>query len=136
MHIKICMDSIYQDNLSRYKELKLIKDDNRGLLNDYSQKMIYSISRLQDKSSKIVESNIQHKSKVLSSSNLTVTSDTSPFITNCSTPSENNKITPKKGSIFLLGVYNTHRIVTSNETCLTVAIADLIISEGLSFNLA
>ena len=35
-----------------------------------------------------------------------------------------------------MGDNNTQKMMTSNETCLTFAIADLIISEGLSFNLA
>ena len=65
MHIKIFTASIDQDYLSRYKELQKIKAANKGLLNDYSQKMISSISRLQDKSSEVVESNIQRKSRGL-----------------------------------------------------------------------
>ena len=51
MHIKRCTDSIDQAHISRYKELQKIKDAKKGLLNDYSQKMIFSISRLQDNSS-------------------------------------------------------------------------------------
>ena len=35
-----------------------------------------------------------------------------------------------------MGNHNTHKMMTFNETHLTVAIADLIISEGLSFNIA
>ena len=35
-----------------------------------------------------------------------------------------------------MGENNTKKMMTSNETRLTVAIADLIISEGLSFNLS
>ena len=35
-----------------------------------------------------------------------------------------------------MGDNNTQKMMTSNETQLTVAIADLIISEGLSFNLS
>ena len=35
-----------------------------------------------------------------------------------------------------MGDNNTQKIMTSNETLLTVAISDLIISEGLSFNLS
>ena len=50
MHIKRCTDSIYQAYLSRYKELQQIKYAKKGLLNDYSQKMISSIPLLQDKS--------------------------------------------------------------------------------------
>ena len=35
-----------------------------------------------------------------------------------------------------MGYNNTQNMMTCNETRLTVAIADLIISEGLSFNLS
>ena len=35
-----------------------------------------------------------------------------------------------------MGDHNTHKMMIYNQTCLTVAIADLIISEGLSFNLS
>ena len=35
-----------------------------------------------------------------------------------------------------MGDNNTQKMMTSNETRLTVAISDLIISEGLSFNLS
>ena len=38
--------------------------------------------------------------------------------------------------MFFTGYNNTQKMMTSNETLLTVAIADLIISEGLSFNLS
>ena len=58
MHIKRCTASIYQSHISRYKELQQIKSAKKGLLNDYSQKMISSISGLQEKSSEVVESNI------------------------------------------------------------------------------
>ena len=63
MHIKRCTASIYQDYLSRYKELQKVKASKKGLLNDYSQKRISSISRLQDKSSEVVESSIQRNSR-------------------------------------------------------------------------
>ena len=44
--IKIFKASIDQAYLSRYRELQKIKSAKKGLLNDYSQKMISSISRL------------------------------------------------------------------------------------------
>ena len=74
MHIKKCTASIDQAYLSIYKELQQIKASKKGLLNDYSQKMISSISRLQDKSSEVVDSNIQRDSRGISSSNITATS--------------------------------------------------------------
>ena len=49
MHIKRCTASIDQAYLSRYKELQQIKAAKKVLLNDYSQKMISSVSCLQDK---------------------------------------------------------------------------------------
>ena len=44
MHINRYTTSIDQDYLSRYNELQKIKASKTGLLNDYSQKMISSIS--------------------------------------------------------------------------------------------
>ena len=55
MHIKRFTASIDQAYLSKYKDLQKIKAAKKGLLNDYSQNMISSISRLQDKSSEVVE---------------------------------------------------------------------------------
>ena len=75
MHIKRCTASIDQDHISRYKELQQIKAAKKGLLNDYSQKMISSISRLQDKSLEVVESNIQLNSRGLFLSNTTAIYD-------------------------------------------------------------
>ena len=42
----------------------------------------------------------------------------------------------KKCSFFFMGDNNTQKMMTSNEIYLTVAIADLVISQGLSFNLS
>ena len=47
-----------------------------------------------------------------------------------------NQTPPQRGSMFFMGDNNTQKMTTSNENLLTVAIADLIISEGLSFNLS
>ena len=94
MHIKRYISSIDQYHLSIYKELQKNKSAKKDLLNDYLQNMISSISRLQDKSSEFVESNIQRNSRGMSSSNITATSDTSSFSTSCSTSPEKNKIAP------------------------------------------
>ena len=77
MHIKGWTDSIDQSHISRYKELQQIKAAKKGLLNYYSQKMISSISRLQEKSSEVVESNIQRNSRGLFLSNTTAIYDSS-----------------------------------------------------------
>ena len=67
MHIKRCRALTNQAHLSRYKDLQLIKYSKKSLLNDYSHKMISSISCLQDKSSEVVESNIEHNSSGMTS---------------------------------------------------------------------
>ena len=128
--------SIYQARILRYKELQQIKSAKKGLLNDYIQKTIYSISRLQDKSSEVVESNIQHNSRGLFLSNTTAIYDSSSISKRFSQSPENNQTSSQRGSIFFIGDKNTQKMMTSNETRLTVAISDLVISEGLSFNLS
>ena len=77
--------SIDQYYISRYKDLHQIKSSKKGLINDYLKKKISSISRVQDKSSKVVEKNIWLKSRGMSSSNIYATSDKSYFITSCIT---------------------------------------------------
>ena len=136
MHIKIWTASIDEAYLSRYKELHKIKAAKKGLLKNYLQKMISSISRLQDKSSEVVESNIQRNSRGMYSSNITEISDTLYFSTSWIKSPESNPKTPQKGSIFFMGDNNTQKMIPSNETHLTVAIADLIISEGIYFNIS
>ena len=100
MHINRCTSSIDQSSLSRYKELQKIEAAKKGLLNDYSHKMISSISCLQDKSSEVVVSNIQINSRGLYSSNTNAIYDTPSFRTSCSKSSESNPKNPQKGSIF------------------------------------
>ena len=95
MHIKRCTDLIDQAYLSRYKELHKIKYSNKGLLNDYSQKIISSVSLLQDKSSEVVESNIQRNSRGVYSSNTTAIYDTSSFSTRYIKYPEINPKTPQ-----------------------------------------
>ena len=67
IHIKRCFAEIHQYHLSRYKEPQIIKAVNKGIINNYFHKMISSISRLKDKSSEVVESNIQRNSRCVSS---------------------------------------------------------------------
>ena len=116
--------------------MQQIKASKKGLLNDYSQKIISSISRLQDKSSEFVESNIQRNSRGLYLSNTTAIFDSSSISKSFSQSPESNQKTPPKGSIFFTGDNNTQKMMTSDETRLTVAIVDLVIYEGLSFNLS
>ena len=135
MHIKRCTASIDQAHISRCKKLQQIKAAKKGLLKYYSQQMISSISCLQDKSSEVVESNIQGNSRVLYLSNTTAIYNLFSISKSFSQYSEINQTASQKGSIVFTGENNTQKIMTSNETHLTVSIADLIISEELSFNL-
>ena len=136
MHIKRCTASIDQAHKSKYKDLQQIKAAKEGLLNDYSLKIISSVLIWQDKSSEVVESNIQSNSRGLYLLNTNAIYDSSSIIKSFSQSPESNQTTPQKGSMFFTGDNNTQNMITSNETCLTVAITDLIISEGLSFNLS
>ena len=102
MHIKQCTDSIDKARISRYKELQQIKAAKKGLLNDYSHKMISSISRLQDKSSEVVESNIQRNSRGLFLSNTTAIYDSSSISKFFSPSPESNQTTSQRGSIFFM----------------------------------
>ena len=98
--------------------------------------MISSVSRLQYKSSEFVESNIQRNSRSMFLSNTTAIYESSSISKRFSRSLESNRTSSQRGSIYFMGDNNTQKMMTSNETRLTVAIADLIISEGLSFNLA
>ena len=132
MHIKRCIDSIDQDYLSKYKQLQKIKASKKGFLNDHL-KMIFSISRLQDSSSEVVESNIQRNSRGIYSSNIPEIFDKSSLSTICSKSPESNSATPQKCITFFIGNNNTQKTMTSNDMCLPVAIADLVMYAGLSF---
>ena len=90
MHIKRCIALIDQAHISRYKELQQIKSAKKGLLNDYSQKMISSISRLQDKSSKVVEYNIQCNSRIIFLSNTNAIYDSNSISKSFSQSPESN----------------------------------------------
>ena len=97
--------------------------------------MISSISLLQDKSSETVESNFQRKyrgeySKI--SLQHLIHHPSAQVVAHHLTT-----IKPllKKIQYIFLGDHYTQKMMTSNETHLTVAIADYIISEGISFNL-
>ena len=87
-------------------------------------------------SSEVVDSNIHRNSGCMYSSNITAISDTSSLNTSCRKSPDINRTTPQKGSIFFMRDNNTQKIMTSNEKRLAVPIADLIISEVLSFNLS
>ena len=67
--------------------------------------------------------------------NLSAISDISFFGTVSITSSNRNQINHQKGYIFL-GLKNPQKKISSDETYLAVAIGNLIIIEGLAFNLS
>ena len=111
MHIKRFTASIHQAYLSRYIALQEIKAAKKG------------------------QSNMHCNSRGMYSSNFTVISDTSLLKTRCKNSPESNPTTPQKSSKHFMGDNNTQKTMTYNETRLTIAITDINISEGLSFNL-
>ena len=98
--------------------------------------MIYSISRLQENLSEVVESNIHRNSRGLLLSNTNAIYYSSSISKSFSQSPERNQTISQRGSMFFMGDSNTQKMVTSNETRLTVAISNLIISERLSFNIS
>ena len=75
--------------------------------------MISSISRLEDKSSKVVKSNIQHNCRGVYSYNITVILYTSPFSTIYIKYYDINQTNNKKVSIFI-GDNNSQKTITFN----------------------
>ena len=95
-----------------------------------------SISSLKNNLSAAIESTIHHSFKIITSSNDTNISEMSGFISKSNITTESNSISFSNCSL-VFGIYgNSQKLITSNETHLTFAISDLIISEGLSFNLS
>ena len=115
MHAHKAMHSFNQSSsYIKIQGVTAIKAANKGLLNDYSQKMIYSISRLQEKSSEVVEANSQRNSRGLFLSNTTAKYDSSSISRSFSQSTESNQAPPQKGSIFFTGDNNTQKMMTSN----------------------
>ena len=108
---------------------------NGGLL-CYSDNIRASITSLQNKSSSAIKSTIHYSSKSINSSNETNSSVISGSSSASNLSSESNSRSFSNGSL-LFGINgNSQKLITSNDTCLTIAIADLIISGCLTFNLA
>ena len=100
-----------------YHELQHFKQARKVLLHEYSENIKAYISNLQNNSSFPIESTIHHNSKSTTSSN------------------ESNSINVSNCSLIFGIDGNYQKPITSTETCLTISISDLIISEGPSFNL-
>ena len=74
MHIKSCKYAIDKDNLSRYKDPHKFKVYKNTVLNDHLHNVNDSISRIQDKSSKVIENIINENYGSRYISNISATS--------------------------------------------------------------
>ena len=94
------------------------------------------ISILHNKSSSAIESIIRRSSKSITSSNDTNSSEMSGFGSESNIKTDiHSRIFPNGSLVF--DIYgNSQKSITSNETCLTISIADIIILEGLSFDIS
>ena len=135
MHIKSCYVAKYKAHKNRYQELQNYKQTRKGVLIDYSEKIRASITSLQNNSSATIESTIHRISKSITSSHDTNSSVISGLSSASNLSSESTSRSFSNGSLIFGIDGNSQKLITSNDTRLTIAISDLIISEGLPFNL-
>ena len=94
-----------------------------------------SITSLQNKSYAAIKFNKYCSSNIITSSNDTNASEISGFTYASNITSESNSRSFINGSLIFGIDRNSQKIITSNDTRLTIAIADINISEALLFNL-
>ena len=135
MYIKSCYVPKDKSHITRYQELHNYKQTRKGFLLDYSENIKASITSLYNKSSDAIKSTIHRSSKSTISSNYTNSSEISGFTYSSSITSESNSSIFSNGSLVFVIDGNSQKLITPNDTCLTIAIAYLIISKGLPFNL-
>ena len=136
MQIKSCYVDKNKDHTIQYQGLQYYKQTRKGVLLDYSEKIRASITSLQNKSSDAIESTIHSSSKSITSSNETNSSVIPGLSSARNISSESNWRSFSNGSLVFGIDGNSQKLITSNDTCLTIAISDLIVSEGLTFNLS
>ena len=136
MHIKNCYVDKDKYHTTRYQELKHYKQTHKGVIIDYSENIRASITSIQNKSSSALESTIHRSSKSITSSNDTYSSVISGISSASNILSESNSRSFSNGSLIFGIDGNDQKLITSNDTSLTISIADPIISEGLPFNLS
>ena len=136
MHIHCCFGHIYIYHITRNQQLHNLKYDKEGIVYYYSLKINSYTSCLHNNLSEVIESRIKRNSRSMPLSNITTISDMSSFRTCSNTTYDSNQIIHKKGYLIFGSDNFFQKSITSNETYLTIAIYDLIIYEGLSFNLA
>ena len=136
IHIKSFYVPKHKAHINRYQQLHHYKQTQKGDLLDYSENIKASITSLQNKSSAAIVSTIRSSSKSIISSNGTFSSEISGFSSASIITSDSISRRFSNGSLFFGIDGNSQKSITSNDTCLTIAIADIIILEGLPFNLA
>ena len=72
MRIKICYVAKEKYHTTRHQELQHYKQTQKGVIIDYSEKIIASITSLQNKSYAAIKSTIHRSSKIITSSNDTI----------------------------------------------------------------
>ena len=107
-----------------------------GVILDYSENIKASITSLQNKSSAAIKYTIHRGSKIITSSNDTNSSLISGFYSASNISSESNSRSFSNGSLVFGIDDNSQKLITFNNTCLTISISDLITPEGLPFNLS
>ena len=128
MHIKSFYVSKDNAHTTRYQELQHYKQTRKGVLLDYSEKIRVSIISLQNKSSADIKSTIHSISKSISSSNDPNSSVISGFYSASNISFESNSRSFSNGSLIFGIVGYSQKLITSNDTLITIAIEDLIIS--------
>ena len=135
MHIKSCYVAKEKSHITRYQELQHYKYTRKGVLLYYSENIIASITSLHNKSSAAIESTIHRSSKIITSSNDTNSSVISVFSSVSNISSKSNSRSFSNRSLIFGIDGSSQKLITSNDTRLTIAIADIIIPEGLPFNI-
>ena len=136
MHIKSCYVYMDKVHITIYQELHHYKHAWKVVLHEYSENIKASISSLYNKSSAAIEYTIHCSSESINSSNYTNISEISTFSSASNITTEFNSINVSNGSLIFGIDGNSQKLITSNETCLNISTAGLIISEGLSFNIS
>ena len=133
MHIKSCYVPKEKAHTKIYQEIQQYKQARKGVLCENSENINASISSLQHMSSHAIESTIHRSSKSITSSNKTYAYEILSFKSASNIKTGSNTRNVSNGSLIFGTDENYQKSITSNETHMDIAIADLIISEGLSF---
>ena len=95
-----------------------------------------TLPSLHNNSSSAIKSTIHLSSKSITSSNDNNSSVISGFSSASNISSESTSRSFSNGSLVFVTDENSQKLITSNDNCLTIAISDLIISEGIPFDIS